>query len=502
MIVFWEFDDLLDILPASSESSQALAPLLQVGNMPVEETRSGRGPMLGLQHEIAAATKKSESAWRRFWAGGQAPKPAWIAPSAALTVGNLHFEHVNVTCKPPSGEAYSTGLNFAVEIGRWIGFSGLNVNCTPNLVHLMSGITDIDRGRILLCEKDISTIPLRELRSYVVVVPRDPFLFCGTIRDNLDLAGNARGDWQIWAALEQCHAGEIVREYDDRLDHFLAAGGGDLPPSTRRLLVLARAVLAAEINGARVLCLEDYTGSFDERSRDLILARHLGGGMVVIVTSEDTLDPEIFDSVIHFGREENDDDLMNFSQDQEGNPLDHLSDSEVEQGWGDILLDIPSSISSSAVGAVGKTVGAVGSTVGAVGSGVGTTSKGIVKVFTKKMKSVGKAAGSLMPKGKKDLTQGISGSDCAPLVQPSQELPVPQPAAERGYSTSEEEAGAAASAPGGRSRSSSAAGSPSVNSNLMSSSPAARGLLTRFGGIGAAASPPRPTRPPPPPPLT
>jgi ABC-type multidrug transport system fused ATPase/permease subunit len=51
------------------------------------------------------------------------------------------------------------------------------------------------------------------VRRQVVVVPREPLVVSGTVRQNLDLLGKAQGDWEIWAALEQCFFADTVRSW-------------------------------------------------------------------------------------------------------------------------------------------------------------------------------------------------------------------------------------------------------------------------------------------------
>jgi ABC-type multidrug transport system fused ATPase/permease subunit len=66
---------------------------------------------------------------------------------------------------------------------------------------------------VLLAGDDLALLPLSEVRRQVVVVPREPLVVSGTVRQNLDLLGKAQGDWEIWAALEQCFFADTVRSW-------------------------------------------------------------------------------------------------------------------------------------------------------------------------------------------------------------------------------------------------------------------------------------------------
>jgi hypothetical protein len=93
------------------------------------------------------------------------------------------------------------------------------------------------------------------------------------------------GDWQVWAALEQCHCGEAVRAWPGRLDARLAPGSSPPPLHVQQRLCLARAVLAAEVLGAGALVLDDPAGgALDPGGRRLVEDRHVGAGRTVVLT--------------------------------------------------------------------------------------------------------------------------------------------------------------------------------------------------------------------------
>jgi hypothetical protein len=85
------------------------------------------------------------------------------------------------------------------------------------LASVLGGWGRVAAGRVLVGGDDVSQLPLSEVRRQVVVVsPRQPLLVSGTVRQNLDLLGKAQGDWEIWAALEQCLFADVVRSWPGR----------------------------------------------------------------------------------------------------------------------------------------------------------------------------------------------------------------------------------------------------------------------------------------------
>ena len=99
--------------------------------------------------------------------------------------------------------------------------------------------------------------------------------------------GDAQGDWQLWAALEQCHFADVVRSWAGRLDANLQENGAPLTPEHRQQLCIARALLACDVRGCSILCLEDVIGTTDRQTENLILGRHIGAGQAVLLFCED-----------------------------------------------------------------------------------------------------------------------------------------------------------------------------------------------------------------------
>lgn len=99
----------------------------------------------------------------------------------------------------------------------------------------------LSEGRITIDCVDIATLPLNTLRSRIALVPQEPFLFAGTIRENMDPLG-LHLDSSIWNAINQCLATPLVQSLGG-LNGELAAGGSNLSNGQKQLLCLSRALL-------------------------------------------------------------------------------------------------------------------------------------------------------------------------------------------------------------------------------------------------------------------
>ena len=89
---------------------------------------------------------------------------------------------------------------------------------------------------------DIRRLGLEDLRSRLAIVPQDPQLFRGTIRDNMDPFGDYT-DEEIWTALKRAHLGPLLEKGGLGLMKDVAENGGNLSIGERQLCCLARALL-------------------------------------------------------------------------------------------------------------------------------------------------------------------------------------------------------------------------------------------------------------------
>jgi ATP-binding cassette subfamily B protein len=111
-------------------------------------------------------------------------------------------------------------------------------------------------------------VTLRSLRRQLGVVPQEPFLFAGTIRDNLAFARPEASDEEVREAAEMVGLGELIDRLPAGLDTEVHERGVSLSSGERQLLALGRAFLA----GPRVLVLDEATSNLDLQSETRVEA--------------------------------------------------------------------------------------------------------------------------------------------------------------------------------------------------------------------------------------
>ena len=146
----------------------------------------------------------------------------------------------------------------------------------------MTRFYDPSKGRVTIDGHDLTDVTLGSLRRQLGVVPQEPFLFTGTIRDNVAFARPGATAEQVREAVDAVGLADLVDRLPDGLETTVHERGQSLSSGERQLMALARAFLAAP----RVLILDEATSNLDLKSEvkvERALDRLLQGRTAILI---------------------------------------------------------------------------------------------------------------------------------------------------------------------------------------------------------------------------
>jgi subfamily B ATP-binding cassette protein MsbA len=173
-------------------------------------------------------------------------------------------------------------VNLAVAPGEVVALVGPSGGGKTTLVSLLPRFWDVDRGRITLDGQDVRSLRLADLRGAIGVVPQDPALFSGTIRENIAYARPSATDADVQAAARAAHAHEFIERLPQGYETLVGERGVKLSGGQRQRVAIARAIL----KDPAVLILDEATSNLDTESERLIedaLAKLLVGRTTLII---------------------------------------------------------------------------------------------------------------------------------------------------------------------------------------------------------------------------
>ena len=211
---------------------------------------------------IVSVTQKSASAAKRIFDildhVSSVPEPAQPVAlgkvQGRIEVRDVGFRYGN--------REVNRGINLKIEPGEMIGLVGHSGSGKSTLVNLICRFYDVSEGAILVDGADIRSYAISDYRQNIGLVLQEPFLFFGTIAENIAYGKPDATRAEIIAAARAAHAHEFILRLAQGYDSMVGERGQGLSGGERQRISIARALLI----DPRILILDEATSSVDSET--------------------------------------------------------------------------------------------------------------------------------------------------------------------------------------------------------------------------------------------
>ncbi|MEZ2331471.1 ABC transporter ATP-binding protein [Mesorhizobium sp. RCC_202] len=182
------------------------------------------------------------------------------AVEARITTGEVRFD--NVTFGYSTDMPVLRDLSFTAAAGKVTAVVGASGAGKSTMVALLQRFYDVDKGSITVDGQDISKVTKRSLRQSIAYVSQAPYLFEGSIRDNIRYGRLSATDAEIEQAARLAAADEFIRQQPKGYDTPVGEGGSTLSGGQRQRVSIARAI----VRQAPILLLDEATSALDNEA--------------------------------------------------------------------------------------------------------------------------------------------------------------------------------------------------------------------------------------------
>lgn len=184
-------------------------------------------------------------------------------PRASLSHGEIFFDHVSFSYD--GKKDVLSNIHHRIRPGQFHAVVGHTGSGKSTLMSLLLRFYAPRRGNVMIDNTPVQYIEANSLRKGVGIVQQDPFIFAGSVRENICL-GDDYSQAQIEAAAKQANIHDFITTLPEGYDTWMSERGANLSTGQRQLLTLARTL----VHEPKVLILDEATANIDSETEAVI----------------------------------------------------------------------------------------------------------------------------------------------------------------------------------------------------------------------------------------
>jgi len=195
--------------------------------------------------------------------------------------GVVRYESVTFRYEPDLPRVLD-GVDLVLDEGETVALVGSSGSGKSTLASLIPRFFDVEGGSVTIDGIDVRELALGDLRSRVGIVPQEPMLFGGTVRDNLVYGNLDASQAEIEEASRAAHAAEFIETFPDGYDQVVGERGVTLSAGQRQRIAIARVMLERP----KLLILDEASSSLDSESEAFVqdaLERLMQGRTTLVI---------------------------------------------------------------------------------------------------------------------------------------------------------------------------------------------------------------------------
>jgi len=181
-----------------------------------------------------------------------------------IASGKVEFSHVSFSYD--GKHDILKDITFTVNPGETIAFVGHTGSGKSSIINLFMRFYEFGRGEILIDGISIKSYPIEELRRKIGLVLQDPYLFYGTIKDNIRMYNQEITDKEIIEAAKFVQAHDFIKDLPGQYHYHVNEGGATLSGGQRQLIAFARTIAM----NPKILILDEATANIDTETEEFI----------------------------------------------------------------------------------------------------------------------------------------------------------------------------------------------------------------------------------------